>query len=163
MDLFAQLPTVKRAACLLVLLFPLGCEKTRQLTAPAACKDAELIRCLQPLAFETLGAAALTRVVEQGEACFSKDKTTLRHQASCLPLVMGEDARGRGKVSMRYHCSDLCPDQGGVVAEFEGLRNVQACCASGGQPIIDGAWGKFRACVVPRGATPSKLCERIKP
>jgi hypothetical protein len=114
---------------------------------------------LQPLAFETLSASALARVQREGEACFSKDKALLKRQSSCLPLVMGEDAQGRGKVSMRYYCSDLCPDQGWAVAEFEGLRNVEACCAAGGQPLLDGAWGGFRACVVPRGPTPSKLCK----
>jgi hypothetical protein len=136
----------------------LGCSRHRQLTPPAECKDAQLMSCLQPLSFETLGASALARVQREGEACFSKDPAVLRRQSSCLPLLMGEDAQGRGKVSMKYYCSDLCPDQGGVVAEFEDLRNVEACCAAGGQPILDGAWGGFRACVVPRGPNPSKLC-----
>ena len=138
----------------------IGCDRPRQLTPPAECKDPQLISCLQPLAFETLSASALARVQRDGEACFSKDKAVLGRQASCLPLVMGEDAQGRGKVSLRYYCSDRCPDQGGVVAEFAGPRNLEACCAAGGQPLLNFAWGRgFRACVVPRGPNPSKLCE----
>lgn len=116
--------------------------------------------CLQPLAFETLSASALARVQREGEACFSKDKAALERQSSCLPLVMGEDAQGRGNVSMRYYCSDICPDQGVLVAQFDGPSSIDACCAAGGQPLLNFAWGRgFRACVVPRGPNPSKLCQ----
>jgi hypothetical protein len=111
------------------------------------------------LAFETLSASALARVQREGEACFSKDKIALWRQSSCLPLVMGEDAQGRGKVAMKYYCSDICPDRGVVVAEFEGPRSVEGCCAAGGQPFLDGNWSGFRSCIVARGRTPSTLCQ----
>ncbi|MES1187812.1 MAG: hypothetical protein ABUL60_28600 [Myxococcales bacterium] len=60
---------------------------------------------------------------------------------------------------MKYYCSDLCPGQGMVVAKFDDLRNLEACCAAGGQPLMNFAWGGFRACAVPRGPEPSKLCQ----
>jgi hypothetical protein len=141
----------------------MGCSRQRQLAPPDECNDPQLIRCLQPLAFETLSASALARVQREGEACFSKDKAVLGRQSSCLPLVMGEDAQGRGKVSMRYYCTDICPDRGGVVAEFEGPRSLEACCAADGQPVLNFAWGGgFRSCVVPRGSNPRRLCQTTK-
>ena len=142
--------------CFVLLL---GCDHPRKLTPPAECKDQQLISCLQPLAFETLSSSALARVQREGEACFSKDKAVLQRQSACLPLVMGEDAQGRGRVVMKYYCTDICPDRGGVVAELDGPRSLEACCAAGGQPLFLGGGSRFRACMVPRGPNPGKLCE----
>lgn len=137
----------------------LGCKsRPHTLIPPPGCTHPSVIACLQPLAYETLSASALVRLQEQGQSCFSKDKATLRSQASCLPLIMGSDAQGRGKVEMRYYCADLCPEQGGVVAQINGPRDIEACCVAGGDPLLNGATHRFRACMIPSSSSPSKLC-----
>jgi hypothetical protein len=147
----------------LCLVFVLGCNsKPHTLTPPAGCTDASVVACLQPLAYETLSGSALANVREEGEACFSKNKATLRKQASCLPLVMGTDAKGRGKVEMRYYCGDLCPDQGVIVAVLAGLHNLDACCVAGGDPLLNFANRSFRACMVPRASSANELCQNAK-
>jgi hypothetical protein len=147
--------------CALYLALTVGCKSPpHTLTPPPGCEDADLITCLQPFALETLSPSALARLRVEALGCFSKDKAEERRQAACLPLVMGSDAQGRGKVSLNYYCEDLCPDQGGVVPQFESLRTVEACCAAAGDPLMSGAFGDFRACMPPRGSTPSKACQQ---
>ena len=136
-----------------------SCHSRPQTLKPApGCSTPAVVACLQPLAFEKLGEADLKRLRANAADCFSKDKAELRRQASCLPLTMGVDARGRGKVELRYHCSDLCPDHGGVIAALDGPRDVSACCAAGGEPFLDGASRRFRACMISRGDSRSPLC-----
>lgn len=142
------------------LVVAVGCHsRPLPLKPPAECSAPDVVACLQPLAFETLSSADLNRIREQAPACFSKDAATLRRQASCLPLVMGMEAQGRGNVEMRYHCSDLCPERGGVVAQLRGPRGVEACCSAGGNPLIDGFTRRFRGCAIRGSSVPSPLCE----
>lgn len=149
--------------CVLWLVLVIGCNsRPHTLAPPPGCTDASVVACLQPLAYETLSGSALASVREEGEACFSKNKAALRKQASCLPLVMGTDAKGRGKVEMRYYCGDVCPDQGGVVAVLAGPRNLDACCAAGGDPLLNFANRSFLACMVPRASSAIKLCQEAQ-
>jgi len=158
--------TLARGLLLSALL--VGCHsRPRALQTSATCRDPKVVECLRPLAFEKLSASDLEDLQAGLRSCFSQDKAVLRRQGSCLPLTMGTDARGRGEVEVTYRCGDLCPDQGYVVARFKGShgpKDLDACCAAGGEPILNWAWaaGKYWTCGIPRADGPSKLCEDRK-
>jgi hypothetical protein len=88
------------------------------------------------------------------DECFSTDDPKLLwDQGACLPLEVGVDERNGHMVELRYHCSDLCPDYGGVGIFYAGVSK-EDCCSIGGYPRKDPAWGGYRGCTPPEVPLP---------
>jgi hypothetical protein len=88
------------------------------------------------------------------EECFStRDTRLLWDQGACLPLDVGVDRRNGRNIELRYHCSDVCPDQGGVGIFYAGVAK-EDCCSIGGYPRFDPAWGGYRGCTPPEVPLP---------
>jgi hypothetical protein len=47
-----------------------------------------------------------------------------------------------------YHCSDICPDYGGVSFTYTNVSEDE-CCKLEGLPLRDPAWGGYRGCSPP--------------
>lgn len=88
------------------------------------------MKCLQKYAFEELRESDVRRLQEGLHECFASDKRELSTQASCLPLIVGRDAPSDRTVSVRYVCSDICPDLGAVFVQFDGVGSKETCCKS---------------------------------
>lgn len=114
-------------------------------SSPAACD------CIAAYGSPSMDEAALKKLQDEGlPACFpSADKEKLAEAASCLPQIVGQHAVNGKDIHVYYFCSDVCPDYGGVGVAFAGIKDVDACCAIGGIPLRDPAWGGFQGCVPP--------------
>jgi hypothetical protein len=81
-------------------------------------------------------------------ACFHiGDPAALDMERTCLPSVVGQHAGDGRDIEVYYFCSDVCPDYGRVGIRFAGIEDTPSCCAIGGIPLRDPAWGGFEACV----------------
>lgn len=152
-------PSDRRHRCavlgvVLACLGGAGCRSKKHLDVPVGCGDPAVVACLQRYAFERLSESDVERIAVDALAkCFATDKAALALQARCLPLNMGVDRRNGRAVTLRYFCSDLCPDAGGVLPMYLGVTNVEQCCELGGFPFKDPAWGHhFRGCGVASSA-----------
>jgi hypothetical protein len=95
-----------------------------------------VVACVARYAKPQLTPADIRKFVQQGRLdCFVRDNPfRLAKQAEHLPISLGIDARNGKVVEVAYHCSDVCPGQGGTFVRY---RNVAEndCCASGGLPM----------------------------
>jgi hypothetical protein len=106
--------------------------------------------CLDQFGAGSMDADALSKLATEGlSACFSGGAAAMEQSASCLPKVVGKDAKSGLEVQVYYFCSDVCPDQGFVGVGYKGIADQAACCDAGGAPVIDPAWGGFVACAPP--------------
>jgi hypothetical protein len=125
----------------------------------AACGDARLRACLARLAKPRWSAEDLRAFFARGGGdCFASAQDDPRgrlrqRQARCLPVAVGADARNGKTLELRYFCSDVCPDQGAVFLIYAGVDRDQ-CCALGGRPLHDPAWGAYRGCMPPEAELP---------
>jgi hypothetical protein len=62
-----------------------------------------------------------------------------------LPLDAGTDLQRRRELVFAYHCSDICPQQGGVSLTYADV-SADECCKLEGEPLHDPAWGGYRGC-----------------
>ena len=69
----------------------------------------------------------------------------VRQAGDCLPLLAGTDAKRHKDLVFVFYCSDVCPDQGGVMLTYEHVSEEE-CCKLEGEPFFDGAWGGYRGC-----------------
>lgn len=106
-------------------------------------------QCLEAYASDSLGEEELQRLRDEGiPACFHQDDpVTLDMERSCLPAGVGQHVGDGRAIEVYYFCSDLCPDYGRVGVRYVGISDTPACCAIGGIPLRDPAWGGFEACV----------------
>ena len=105
--------------------------------------------CLEAYGGSALDEAALQRLRDEGlSTCFHLDEpATLETEQACLPSVVGQHSGNGRDIEVYYFCSDVCPDYGRVGIRFAGISDTPACCAIGGIPLRDPAWGGFEACV----------------
>jgi hypothetical protein len=105
--------------------------------------------CLAAYASDSLGEEELRRLRDEGiAACFHKDDpVTLDAERACLPASVGQHEGDGRAIEVYYFCSDLCPDYGRVGVRYVGVSDTPSCCAIGGIPLRDPAWGGFEACV----------------
>lgn len=87
----------------------------------------------------------------------------LSSQSGALPFVFALSEGGR-PIQLVYHCSDVCPDQGGVDTFFYDVTERE-CCDLNQVPRYDFAWGGYLGCI-PREITPKSQrqgnpCDRI--
>lgn len=103
--------------------------------------------CVQAYGSAAMDTDSIKLLVNEGlPSCFSKEPGELEKQAACLPAVVGQDAANGMDLQVYYFCSDVCPDYGGVSVGYAGVENKEDCCALGGEPVIDPAWGGFAGC-----------------
>lgn len=114
------------------------------------CSGDEVAKCVAKYAKAALTPADLERFIENGiAACFAqKDPEKLADQGACLPLSLGMDARNGRVVEIVYHCSDVCPSYGAIAVQYANITK-QECCATGGHPRHDPAWGGYLGCSPP--------------
>ncbi len=105
--------------------------------------------CIAAYGGDALDGAALIKLRDQGlSACFhTMDPATLDMERSCLPFIVGKHAGDGKDIDIYYFCSDVCPNYGHVGIRYAGIEDAPACCAIGGVPLLDPAWGGFEACV----------------
>lgn len=116
--------------------------------------------CVQSYGSASMDEAAIQKLATDGlSTCFGKDPTSLESQAACLPTVVGTDARNSRDLQVYYYCSDNCPDAGYVGVTYKDVADKSACCALGGEPVIDAAFGAYVACApAGLGTGDSKAC-----
>jgi hypothetical protein len=112
--------------------------------------DNELARCVARYSKPRLSPADIRKFIEHGSLeCFVRGYPyELAEQARCLPLSLGVDERNGRAVELVYQCSDICPDAGGVLIRYANTSK-EDCCAVGGYPWHDYAWGGYRGCTPP--------------
>lgn len=105
--------------------------------------------CLVSYGGPSMGDDALMTLRDKGlKACFHNDDlAVLEMESTCLSSVVGQHAGNGHDIEVYYFCSDLCPDYGHVGIRYSGIMDTPACCAIGGIPVRDPAWGGFEACV----------------
>jgi hypothetical protein len=110
----------------------------------------EVKKCVDRYAKPKLAPGDVKSFVDRGiNDCFSwREKEKLEQQGKCLPMTLGKDARNGLPVEMVYECSDLCPNYGTIVIRYAGASEHR-CCAQGGHPLKDSAWGGYRGCTPP--------------
>lgn len=106
-------------------------------------------QCLDAYSSESLGEDELKKLRDEGiPTCFHKDDpVTLDMERACLSSGVGQHAGDGREIEVYYFCSDLCPDYGRVGVRYVGISDTPSCCAIGGIPLRDPAWGGFEACV----------------
>ncbi|HRI67848.1 MAG TPA: hypothetical protein PK156_26605, partial [Polyangium sp.] len=105
--------------------------------------------CLEAYASPSLDEAKLQRLRDEGlSTCFHVDEpATLESEQACLPQIVGQHGGNGRDIEVYYLCSDVCPEYGRIGIRFVGIKDTDACCAIGGIPVRDPAWGGFEACV----------------
>lgn len=136
-----------------VFVLPSGRAQRVKLDVRLGCQTPEVVKCIEPYAFDTLDTAALEGIVEARQACLSQDKEVLYSQSTCLPLTMGVDAAVGRPVELDYRCADVCPSAGGVLVLYALKGGEEACCGVGGYPVKAG-WG-YEGCAI-RASSPGK-------
>lgn len=144
-----------RVACLGLALALVGACKSRThapggLDLHGRCVGSELARCVARHAKASLSPSDIAGLREGLlKECFATgDKRRLAEQGACLPFDVGVDERNDKVVQLQYHCSDVCPNQGGVGVFYAGVAQNE-CCEVGGDPFVDPAWGGYWGCLVP--------------
>jgi hypothetical protein len=66
--------------------------------------------------------------------------------SSQYPVILGIYSKNGLTLVEEYHCSDVCPDYGGVSMLFENITSEEQCTTIGGISIIDPAWQVYRGC-----------------
>lgn len=115
-------------------------------TLPAAC--VQVWRCVARYIQPTLTPDAIRLIEAEGMKCFSDDKDELDEQSACLPLRLGVDAQNRRPIEIAYTCSDVCPRYGGILLLYAHVTENE-CCALGGYPLQDSAFGTYIGCSPP--------------
>ena len=130
-----------------------GCRAGRAARREVHCD--EVRQCVARYAKPKLSPADIKRYLDEGQAaCFARDDAeALAAQGACLPLALGQDERNGKTVALSYFCTDICPTYGGVLIHYAGVAEGD-CCALGGYPWHDGAWGVYRGCDPPEGPLP---------
>lgn len=101
--------------------------------------------CIAEYGGDDLDAEAIDRLASEGlEACFSNPDADL----SSEPLAVGTDARNGLTLEVFYTCSDVCPEAGWMGVRYRGVEEA-GCCAVGGRPGFDPAWGGYLGCAPP--------------
>ena len=115
----------------------------------------EVKTCVDRYAKPALAPGDVASFIDHGiDECFAlREKPKLAEQGKCLPMTLGKDARNGLMIEMVYACSDLCPDYGTIVVRYAGTPEDQ-CCARGGHPLKDIAWGGYRGCTPPEVPLP---------
>jgi hypothetical protein len=109
----------------------------------------ERCACVEDLAAEALTPDAIAALPDQIGACLRDDPAELEADAeACLPVTLGVDARNDLDVVVSYYCSDVCPDAGGIHVAYASVAEDE-CCAAGGVPNYDFAWGGYVGCFPP--------------
>ena len=105
--------------------------------------------CLASYGGTSLGESELVRLRDEGlTKCFHQnDPAALDGERACLPSIVGQYASNGHDIEVYYFCSDVCPEYGRVGIRFAGVKDNASCCAMGGAPLHDPAWGGFEACV----------------
>lgn len=62
------------------------------------------------------------------------------------PVILGEYSENGLILIEKYFCSDICPDNGGVVVVFQDINSKEECAKVGGKDLIDYAWGGYIGC-----------------
>lgn len=62
------------------------------------------------------------------------------------PIVLGQYYKNNLTLIETYHCSDVCPDYGGVSIIFQNIKSKEECAKADGQNLIDPAWGGYIGC-----------------
>lgn len=108
--------------------------------------DEKTKKCLLLYSKKEMTSEDITKYIREGNTCFSRDPKTLAKEAACfLPMELGIDSRNGQTVELKYFCSDVCPDYGGVVTDYKGVKKEE-CCKVGGNPTHDPAWGGYIGC-----------------
>ena len=123
----------------------------KALEVPPGCKTFDLVRCLQPYAFEEFSSKDIERLVTEGmRKCLSREPWALRAQAACLPRQLGTDRRIGLPLMLSYACEDNCPAAGGVSLAYGAQVDLEACCAIGGAIYQTWAFGRqYMGCGPP--------------
>lgn len=105
--------------------------------------------CLAPYGNASMGDVELKRLKSEGlSTCFhTDDPMTLDAERKCLPFTIGQHVGDGRDIEVYAFCSDLCPDYLHVGVRYSGISDTPGCCAIGGIPLRDPAWGGFEACV----------------
>jgi hypothetical protein len=111
------------------------------------CPGDEMKECVGRYTTGSLSAYDIRALVHEAiPECFAvRDYSKLAKQSACLPLDVGVDESNGRLVQLRYHCSDVCPDQGQVAVLYVGV-SWSDCCDLGGSPSFDPARGRYRGC-----------------
>jgi hypothetical protein len=117
-------------------------------TATGASTDS--CACIDSYGSSSMSSEQIMTLIDEGlNKCFNRrDKHALEKSASCLPHTIGRDTRNDQELEVYYFCSDVCPEYGDVGVGYKGVTR-EPCCAAGGVPSFDPAWGNFIACVPP--------------
>ena len=112
--------------------------------------DSEVAKCVARYSKPHLSPADIRAFIEHGDReCFVRgDPKRLADQGRCLPLSLGVDTRNGKALEIVYHCSDVCPDYGGVLFRYANTSRAE-CCATGGYPRHSPAWGSYEGCAPP--------------
>lgn len=62
------------------------------------------------------------------------------------PISLGVYEKNNLKLVEVYHCSDLCPDAGGVHIFYEDVKTESDCANIPGEAFVDPAFRVFRGC-----------------
>lgn len=105
--------------------------------------------CIASYGGPSMGDDALRLLRDDGlPMCFHQnDPNQLDQERVCLPSIVGQHVIDGRDIEVYYFCSDVCPDYGHVGIRFTGIKDTPSCCAIGGIPLLDPAWGGFEACV----------------
>jgi hypothetical protein len=105
--------------------------------------------CIVDYGGPSLDEVALRKLRDEGlPACFhQEDPAMLDMERACLAKIVGQHVGDGRDIEIYYYCSDLCPDYGRVGIRYTDIKDDAACCALGGAPLHDPAWGGFEACV----------------
>jgi len=87
-------------------------------------------------------------------AADDEERDPRRQQDACLPLTLGNDARNGKAIEVSYHCSDVCPNQGGILVRYAGNISEEECCKHDGYPRHDFAFGGYLGCAPPETPRP---------
>lgn len=66
--------------------------------------------------------------------------------SNAYPISLGVYEENNMKLVEVYHCSDLCPDAGGVHIFYEDIKTENDCANVQGEAFVDPAFRVFRGC-----------------
>lgn len=105
--------------------------------------------CVDALAAEAFSPDDIAALPDAIADCLQSDPAGLEADAQeCLPVTLGSDERNDLDIVAGYFCSDVCPDAGSINITYSWIEEAD-CCAAGGVPNYDFAWGAYMGCFPP--------------
>jgi hypothetical protein len=111
----------------------------------AACSPTDSGACVHSLNRTVSSSVDVADLNQDVDRCFDDDPSEMERQASVLPIVVGRDLRNGLDLVAIYHCSDACPEYGGVRVVYVDVAET-SCASVGGRVVTDEAWGSYIGC-----------------